>query len=374
MEELRLGSTGNNVRLLQRTLNTIYNENILEDGIFGNKTQSLLNRFKKDNNLDSTGVLDNSTFNILSKYVVVPTDIEYDYSVFIFLVFTFMSKYSFLDFKIIGNTEMDKNIYSIIFGNGKNNVIYVGGTHANEWITVPILMKYIEAISDAYINNKEIYGYNAKEIFEKSSIHFVPMLNPDGINLVINGISSAGSFTHTVQNIADSYPSIRFPSGWKANIKGIDINLQFPAGWNRAKEIKFEQGFTTPAPRDFVGNFPLEASEAIAIYDYIISNNFNVLLTYHSQGNVIYYKYLDFEPEGAYELGNKLATSSGYLLEVTPYESSFAGLKDWFIFKHNKPGYTIEVGTGVNPLPLSQFDEIYKDNIGILTIASMWNV
>lgn len=65
---------------------------------------------------------------------------------------------------------------------------------------------------------------------------------------------------------------------------------------------------------------------------------------------------------------------AGYSLEVTPYTSSFAGLKDWFIFKYIKPGYTIEVGTGLNPLPISQFDKIYNDNIGILTIAAMWNV
>ena len=35
-----------------------------------------------------------------------------------------------------------------------------------------------------------------------------------------------------------------FQVGWKANIKGVDLNLQFPAGWEKAKEIKYAQGFT----------------------------------------------------------------------------------------------------------------------------------
>ena len=35
---------------------------------------------------------------------------------------------------------------------------------------------------------------------------------------------------------------------------GVDLNLQFPAGWEQAKEIKFAQGFTSPAPRDYVGS------------------------------------------------------------------------------------------------------------------------
>lgn len=374
MEDLKFGNTGNHVRLLQRTLNNIYNQNIAEDGIFGGKTEALLTKFQRDNNLPPTKILDNVTFKTLSKYVIVPTNIFHDYNVFVFLLYSLMHKYSFLDFSVIGNSQMDKNLYSIVFGKGGNKVIYVAGTHANEWITVPVLMKYIEDISEAYLNNQNIYGYNARDIFKTSSIYFVPMLNPDGIDLVINGIDSAGVYTNTVQKIAASYPNIRFPSGWKANIMGIDINLQFPANWDRAKEIKFSQGFTSAAPRDFVGDFPLEAPEALAIYDYIINNNFNVLLTYHSQGEVIYYKYLDYNPEKAEELGIKLANSSGYSLEITPYESSFAGLKDWFIFKYNKPGYTIEVGSGINPLPISQFDKIYNDNIGILTITAMWNI
>ena len=33
-------------------------------------------------------------------------------------------------------------------------------------------------------------------------------------------------------------------------------------------------------------------------------------------------------------------------------------------------GYTIEAGIGENPLPISQFDEIYNDNIGILILSA----
>ena len=61
-----------------------------------------------------------------------------------------------------------------------------------------------------------------------------------------------------------------------------------------------------------------------------------------------------------------MSQESGYTLELTPEFAAYAGYKDWFIQTYNRPGYTIEVGKGVNPLPLSQFDEIYKDNIGIL--------
>ncbi len=75
-------------------------------------------------------------------------------------------------------------------------------------------------------------------------------------------------------------------------------------------------------------------------------------------------------PESEF-IGRKFANASGYTLELTPSNSSFAGYKDWFIQTYNRPGYTIEVGEGTNPLPLSQFDEIYNDNIGILVLGAV---
>ena len=53
-----------------------------------------------------------------------------------------------------------------------------------------------------------------------------------------------------------NFQTFLFQIGWKANINGVDLNLQFPAGWENAKEIKYAQGFTKPAPRDFVGYRP----------------------------------------------------------------------------------------------------------------------
>ena len=95
-----------------------------------------------------------------------------------------------------------------------------------------------------------------------------------------------------------------------------------------------------------------------------------LVLAYHTQGEVIYWQ---FGPEvpGARELGERLAQVSGYTLADTPYESSFAGYKDWFIQQFRRPGYTVEVGMGDNPLPISQFDKIYRDNLGILVTAAL---
>ena len=162
-----------------------------------------------------------------------------------------------------------------------------------------------------------------------------------------------------------------FLIGWKANINGVDLNLQFPAGWEQAKKIKYQQGFTKPSPRDFVGFGPLTEPESLSIYNFTLSHDFRLVLAYHTQGKEIYWQFQNYNPPMSYEIGKKLADVSVYKLAKTPYNSSFAGYKDWFIQDFNKPGYTIESGFGKNPLPISQFDEIYKNNLGILVLSSI---
>lgn len=191
------------------------------------------------------------------------------------------------------------------------------------------------------------------------------MVNPDGVDLV-NDYLKSGINYENAKNISNNYPEIPFPSGWKANIRGVDLNLQFPAGWENAREIKYSQGYISPAPRDFVGYGPLTEPEALALYNFTLLNNFKLVLAYHTQGKEIYWQFQNYTPQNSLAIGTVFANSSGYVLADTPYNSSFAGYKDWFIQQYRRPGFTIEAGLGENPLPISQFNEIYNDNIGIL--------
>ena len=147
--------------------------------------------------------------------------------------------------------------------------------------------------------------------------------------------------------------------------------MQFPAGWENARAIKYAQDFTKPSPRDFVGYGPLTQPEALAMYNFTLNHNFRLILAYHTQGEVIYWKYANYLPEDSQEIGEKFSEASGYTLDITPPESAFAGYKDWFIQEYNRPGYTIEAGLGENPLPISQFYQIYSDNIGILILGAV---
>jgi g-D-glutamyl-meso-diaminopimelate peptidase len=120
-----------------------------------------------------------------------------------------------------------------------------------------------------------------------------------------------------------------------------------------------------------VGRAPLSQRETIALAQYTEDVDPALVLAYHTQGKVIYWQFEDYDIPGARALAEEFARVSGYALEDVPYASGFAGYKDWFIRRFRRPGFTIEAGLGENPLPIGQFEKIYRDNIGILVTAAL---
>lgn len=282
-----------------------------------------------------------------------------------------VNTYPFLRTEVIGTTAFQRPLRTLVIGNGPRKVLYSASHHANEWITTLVLLKYAEDLAQAITENGQIYGVDAAAIAEAATIYMVPLVNPDGVDLVTGAIEPGTIAYETARSLSEFYPNIPFPDGWKANLLGVDLNLQYPAGWLQAREIKFSQGFTRPGPRDYVGRAPLGQLESRALAGYTEFLEPELVLAYHTQGQVIYWQFQDIEVPGARELADAFAQASGYRVEDTPFESSFAGYKDWFIQRWRRPGFTIEAGLGDNPLPLSQFDQIYADNLGILTIAAL---
>lgn len=160
---------------------------------------------------------------------IVPTDVSYSYNILEMNVYSLQMVYPFLEVGYIGKSVLGKNIPYIRIGKGSKEVFYNSSFHANEWITSTLAMKFIEDFSMAYINNSSIFGFSADYIFNNCSIYIVPMVNPDGVDLVTGYVKEGSVVYNNAKKISDNYPDIPFPSGWKANIQGVDLNLQFPA-------------------------------------------------------------------------------------------------------------------------------------------------
>ena len=231
--------------------------------------------------------------------------------------------------------------------------------HANEWITSAILMDLLNTYLLGLTNMTTLRGVDIAPLYFTKELSIVPMVDPDGVDLVLNGPPSEVKDEVIKMNKG----STDF-SGWKANIRGVDLNNQFPANWEIEKERKEPK---QPAPRDYPGDAPLTEPEAIAMANLVKNNHFSRVVAFHTQGKEFYWGYEQLEPPESEFLACEFAKESGY--RAVRFIDSHAGFKDWFIQEYRKPGFTIELGEGVNPLPLSQYEEIYEDVLGLFLAA-----
>lgn len=269
--------------------------------------------------------------------------------------------YPFINKKVIGYSVLNKPIYELTIGHGKKKIHMNGAFHANEWITTSVIMHWLQNYLKAIVNGQHLEGHSCLNLYHDTSLSVVPMVNPDGVDLVLNGLPDHSEFEPSLLQMNDL--SIDF-SEWKANIRGIDLNNQYPAKWKIEKARKRPKA---PAPRDYPGDAPLTEPEAIALAELVKKNQFDRVLAFHTQGEEIYWGYHRKEPEEAEKIVKEFVKHSGY--KAVRDIDSHAGFRDWFLNDWRKAGFTIELGMGVNPLPFDQFDDIYRKSKGIFLAA-----
>ena len=420
---LATGSNGPQTELLQTALNRAGFGPLTVDGVFQSRTRAALIRFQKDNSLEPDGIAGPRTHAALMPWYtgyrthtlrrgdtfyrlaaaygttvaaieaanptadpmrlpiggkltiplpfpVVSTQVRWFSEYTQLCCRGLTARYPALaSMQEYGRSVLDRPLWQLRLGSGKNRVLYNASHHANEWITTPLLLTFAEQLLEAAAAGGEIFGQSAAALLRESTLLLAPVVNPDGIDLVTGALEDNAAYLSAFR-LSRNYPDIPFPEGWKANIQGVDLNLQYPAGWPAARTIKFAQGFTLPGPRDYVGSAPLAAPESRALYHLTLAFDPALTLSLHTQGRVIYWKFLNYEPENSRQIAALFSRVSGYAAEETPYGSGFAGYKDWFIQEYDRPGYTIEAGSGTNPLPLSQLPQLQKDCLGIFVLGA----
>ncbi|SHJ76901.1 M14 family metallopeptidase [Paramaledivibacter caminithermalis] len=422
MKILKLGSQGTDVMEIQSLLKKIgYNPGPI-DGSYGPRTKEAVIAFQKDNDLDADGIIGPQTYKILDillrgydtyyiqpgdtlwkiaknyyttvnkivtanpsinpyqlqigQRIIVPygidvvdTDIDYTYEIMERDIEGLKARYPFIEVGSAGESVLGRKLYYIKLGKGLNQVFYNGVHHSLEWITAPLLMKFIENFLKSYANGKNIRGYDLEKIWNQSSIYIIPMVNPDGVDLVLNGLSKDNPYYEEL--ITWNNGSTDFSQVWQANNRGVDLNHNYPAKWQESKDAEIAMGIVGPSPTRYGGPFPLSEPETEAVTQFVRDHDFRLVLAYHTQGEVIFWKFDNLQPPEAKKIGELFSKVSGYRLGEVYGIASYAGMKDWFIQEYRRPGYTIEAGKGKNPLPLSQFSKIYNDNEELLLIASV---
>lgn len=288
--------------------------------------------------------------------IVIPRE-AYGYAQMMTDLERLRERYPFLQLGSVGRSVLGRSIPVVRIGTGPKQVSYNGSFHAQEWITTLLLMKFLERYASAVDRGQRIGSFDVPALYRQTSLWLVPMVNPDGVELVQRGIQPDNPYYDLVLRANGGSTDFR---PWAANIRGVDLNNQFPANWER----EARRGENGPAPRNYSGTAPLTEPEAIAMADFTRQHNFRLVIAFHSQGGEIYWGYEGLEPPESARIAAVFADMSGY--QPVRYVQSWAGYKDWFIQDWRRPGFTVEVGRGRNPLPISQFWPIWGQNIGIL--------
>lgn len=271
------------------------------------------------------------------------------------------ARYPFFSVSTIGRSLVGRELPLITIGRGEKSVLYVGTHHGMEWITSVLLLRYLSDMGKILAEGGRIFGVDAERMFEKRTVYVVPMLNPDGVELHLRGGDPQNPLTERLNAMSGGDFS-----RWQANGRGVDLNHNYNAGFDTYKAMESSLGIFGGGPTRFSGAHPESEPETASLCAFIRSADIGLLLALHTQGGEIYADYNGYIPSGGSLIARRMEAMSGYVVAKPETAASYGGCKDWFISEFDRPGFTIECGKGVNPLPIEDADVIYSVIRGIL--------
>ena len=275
-----------------------------------------------------------------------------------------------MQMSVLANTVDGRQIYHVVVGNPQapHQILVHAGIHAREYIVSQLAMREIASLLVMQQGNLLYQGQSVAALLQNTCIHFVPMVNPDGITLVQGGIDALNTEAAKaqVQSIiaADGATNVSsYLRQWKNNINGVNLNRNFDAYWQEATPK-----VNHPSNMNYKGTAAECEIESKALADLCRQIMPDYTISYHTQGRVIYWY---FGETGTYKanaqyLANVVHQNSGYEISNTWSQTDAAGFKDWAELKLDIPSVTIECGHGTSPVSESQISQIWEENDGIL--------
>ena len=273
----------------------------------------------------------------------------------------------------IGQTVDGNRLYDFRVGNpaAERHLLVFGGIHAREYITAQLVMRQLVQLLSDQSTNGSYENIAVRELLSNTEIHFIPMANPDGISISQLGLEGlrTEAVRETVRQIAAKDGKALTESylrQWKSNANGVDLNRNFDALWE-----SYNDHLGHASADHYKGTAPECELESKALADLTRQFQFDATLSYHTQGEVIYW---NFGQEGELKnmsllLANRVSELTGYRLDGNFQALDTAGYKDWAISKLGIPSLTIEAGHGGNPVDPAQMDAIWRENRDVVPMT-----
>lgn len=280
------------------------------------------------------------------------------------------AQYPNMQMDVLAATADSRNLYHVVVGNplAKHKILVHAGIHAREYIVCQVVMRQIASLLEMQKVGTVYRGCSIPELLNNTCIHFVPMVDPDGITLVQGGLEALNSedarmSVMTIANMDNATDMGQYIRTWKNNINGVNLNRNFDANWQETPS-KVDH----PSSMNYKGTAPECEIETKVLADLTRSLMPDRTISYHTQGKVIYWYFGEtgnYKNEG-YNLASIVSQNTGYRISNTWAEKDAAGFKDWAVQKLDIPSVTIECGIGTSPVDEAQIEEMWTGNDGII--------
>lgn len=282
-----------------------------------------------------------------------------DYGVVRGLCSALCARYPFLRSAVAGHSLLGRELPLVTLSPAgdpiRERVLIAAAFHGQEWLTALCALRLCEEMCLALKSGVSLCGIPLERALRGRQILFLPMVNPDGVQIALYGSATAGNYADFVREHGGDTHGL-----WQANARGVDINHNFNAGWQEMQALAEKNGKDRPGARQYCGPSPESEPETRAVTDLCRLHHFRHVVALHSQGEEIYWRYGEYTPPQSRMIAQVLGAASGYTVADPTGMASHGGFKDWFIACFHRPGFTIELGRGVNPLPLTDFESTYK--------------
>ena len=278
--------------------------------------------------------------------IVTPQPI--DYGAVRSLCAALQGRYPYLRWVPMGHSVQGREISALVLSTGgcDQRVLMAAAFHGPEWLTALCALRLCEELCMALQSGLPLCGIPILRALQGRQIWFIPLVNPDGVEMARYGAP--------------------IPHSGRWNAHGVDINSNFNAGWEEMQALAAKNDKKSYAYR---GPSPESEPETRALTDLCRQYAFRHVVALHSQGEEIYWAYGEDTPPQSRMMAQILGEASGYRVTEPSPEAAHGGFKDWFIRCYHRPGFTIELGRGENPLPLTQFEEIYEKAREMLVLS-----
>ena len=296
--------------------------------------------------------------------IITPTDHE----IMMKYLNIMCDRYKFMSLTYIGESILGKGIPMVGLGEGKKQIVYVGAHSGKDWLGSAALIRFINEYCEIKKSGGRIYNYSIDYLFATRRICVIPMLNPDGVDININGVGEDNILKERILSMRQK----RDFSDWEANARGVSLQRNYSGGFLERRALSERDGIISGAPRGYGGEAPESEPEIGALCAALrFSGELRAALSIGGSGDKIYYRTDKKAPPRGKSIAAALSRMNGCRLQSDGDGTEHGGFVDLCIDEFNIPVFHIPCMGANKNYPYSYFDVYSRQREALFTLPAL---